>query len=131
MDVVILIGGEHLIARLQWEAVVDHRQPRSRVTGERQVLGISAGVPADGLGDGVIEVRILVFEHPLLHRQERIAVEPLTQLLNSLPHGPGMGCEIEETEMDILGRELELLPDRLPVTRIERQCRRKPESLGH
>ena len=41
-----------------------------------------------------------------------------------------MGGEIEEAEVDVLGRQVELLPHRAPATRIQRQRHRGPEPFG-
>jgi hypothetical protein len=53
---------------------------------------------------------LLGLEHPLLYREKRIPVEPLAQTLDGRAHRPGMGREVKEAELDVLRREVELLP---------------------
>lgn len=126
--VVLVGGGQDLLARLHQQAAVDRRQAVGGAAGERHLArlhGEVATCPGASL--------VLVFPDFLampVHRFARVAVEADPQALDGLPHRPRVGGEEEVGEVQILRVEIELLAQRFPLIAGVARCAFGAERLG-
>jgi hypothetical protein len=109
VNVVILVRRQDLVSRLQREAVINQREPGRGVAGKREVAGIRAGIASQRCRDQIVGSRV-VLEHAPLDREERILVEAPAKPLDGVADRPGMGREVEQTQVDVGVIEIELLP---------------------
>jgi len=114
MRIVIVRGGEDLVARLKPQSVIDERQSRGRVAGERDLVALSAEVPGEILANLQLEV-VLVREHAVVDGQVRIRIERLTIVFDRVSHRLWMRGDEEAREMKVAPVDRELIADSLPV----------------
>ena len=130
MGIVVVRGTQHLVARLQRQAVVDQRQAGGGVGGQADILGPPAQVVGDpGLRLQRQVVRVIA-EHRMLDRREGIAVQRLAVAIDGRLHRARVAGEEETGEMRVGRIKRELRAHRIPVRQVGgrhllRRCRRQ------
>ena len=97
LRIMVVDGGEHLIALAQRQTVIDKREASSRVLRQRNVLRVAADVVCHRLRDLQRQVSLWFLKHRPVHRKKRIVVQYLPVPLDGLAHRPRMRSNVKQT----------------------------------
>src|ERR1700732_4357853 len=115
MREVVVGRGENLLAGLEWQAVINERKPHGRITRQGNLLGSASYVLGGCLFDLVRKVLGLGTPQATIDDEKWVLLERTPVLLNRLTNRTRMRSEGEGCEVNIFGREIELVAHHRPV----------------
>jgi hypothetical protein len=115
---VVVVGrGEHLVARLERQPRVDHRQTLRRAVGERDLVALGAQVGRHLVADRELQVVLVAREPEVVHLEERIRVDRLAVRRDRVAHRARMRREEEARHVIPARRQVELRAHGCSMTR--------------
>jgi hypothetical protein len=106
----VVVGrGEDLLAGFEWQAVINERKPHGRIARQGNLVRSASDVLSGCLSDLVRKVLGLGTPQATIDDEKGVLIERTPVLLNRLTNRTGMRSKGEGCEVNIFGREIELV----------------------
>jgi hypothetical protein len=115
MREVVMGRGENLLAGFEWQAVINERKPHGCITRQGNLLSSASDVLGGCLSDLARNVLGLGTPRATIDDKKWVLIERTPVLLDRLTNRTRMRSKGEGCEVNIFGREIELVAHDRPV----------------
>ena len=112
MGIVVMLGRQDLVPRVQAESVVDQRQARGRIRHPRQLGRGGSGVGGEPVFD---PPPVVAEEEQSLLDAQRVGIDSAAPAVDGFPHRPRMGRQEEARHRNQVRVEVEKAPHGAPI----------------